>query len=77
MSDYSIANLRTLEDLAERHGFGDSQEMRSANETLGVEQVERRDVERGGHRDPTAPVGQAPGEIEPRRAVVEASVDVG
>jgi uncharacterized cupin superfamily protein len=39
MSDYSIANLRTLEDLAERHGFGDSQEMRSANETLGVEQI--------------------------------------
>src|SRR5262245_66694858 len=41
MADYSIANLRNLEDLAERHGFGESQEMRSANEPL---EVERRGI---------------------------------
>jgi uncharacterized cupin superfamily protein len=39
MADYAKANLRDLEDLAEKHGFGDSQEMRSANGPLGVEAI--------------------------------------
>jgi uncharacterized cupin superfamily protein len=39
MSEYSVANLRDLEDLAQKHGFGEHQEMRSANELLGAQQV--------------------------------------
>jgi uncharacterized cupin superfamily protein len=37
MADYAKANLRDLEDLAEKHGFGASQEMRSAGGALGSE----------------------------------------
>jgi uncharacterized cupin superfamily protein len=39
MSDYSIANLRDLEDLAQTHGFGESQEMRSGNDLLAAERI--------------------------------------
>ena len=39
MADYAKANLRDLEDLAEKHGFGESQEMRSANAPLGTETI--------------------------------------
>jgi uncharacterized cupin superfamily protein len=39
MPDYAKTNLRDLEDLAEKHGFGESQEMRSAGASLGSERV--------------------------------------
>jgi mannose-6-phosphate isomerase-like protein (cupin superfamily) len=39
MSDYSIANLRDIEDLAVKGGFSDSQEARFAREQLGAQQV--------------------------------------
>jgi uncharacterized cupin superfamily protein len=39
MSDFSIANMRDVEDLAEKHGFSDSQEVRFPRELLGCKQV--------------------------------------
>jgi uncharacterized cupin superfamily protein len=39
MSDFSIANMRDVEDLAKKHGFSDSQEVRFPRELLGCEQI--------------------------------------
>jgi uncharacterized cupin superfamily protein len=35
--DYTIKNLRDLEDLAAKHGFSETQEARFAHEELGLE----------------------------------------
>ena len=43
---------------------------------LGVEQVERGDVEGRGDRDAGTAIGEAPGEVQPGTAVVQAAVDV-
>jgi uncharacterized cupin superfamily protein len=37
MAGYSIANLRDLDDLAAKHGLGESQEARFAREELGLD----------------------------------------
>jgi hypothetical protein len=41
-----------------------------------MQQVQRRDVERGRYPYPCPLAGESPGEVEPRLAVVETAVDV-
>ena len=55
---------RRLRRLAQRH-------------QLGMDQVDRADIERGRHAHPTAPSDQLLDEIEARLAMIEAAVDMG
>ena len=49
---------------------------RSSSHELGMEQVERGDVERRRHRDAGAALGEAHREVQPGPTVVQAAVDV-
>ena len=55
MSDYTIKNLREVEDVAIKHGFSESQEARFARQDLGAETTGLAyHVVRAGKRQPFA-----------------------